>query len=328
MPQPLNAPAITLYAPGLWGRAGWPERPPAVLTKALSRARRQAWAVEGYTARALALLDLPADAGLAALARLGEGRGPDDRWWVRCDPVHLAADGDRLLLLDNETVTLDTRDAARLGGLVAEVFAADGGVIEIAAPARWYLSLAAPEPLQASDMAEVAGRNIRDFLPGGNARYWRTRLNEAQMVLHEALVGRHGGEASRGEVNSVWLWGPGYAPKVRGAARPRVFSDDVLMTGMARAAQASVAALPAGPADLDLTQSSLIVLRGAQGPVQYGDTGAWLAFLETFVAVWWGPLAAAARAGRLGRLSLIGDRGPVHTVEPGRWRTLARRWRR
>ena len=329
MPPAPAAPAITLYVPGLHGGAGWPQPPPAALARALARTRRVAWGDEGYAARALTLFDLPPSTGLAALARLGEGRVRDDRWWVRCDPVHLAVDGDRLLLLDNDTLTLDAHEAQRLCARVAEVFAADGGVIEALAPTRWYLSLPDPEPLHTTAMAEVAGRNIHDYLPEGHARYWRTRLNEAQMVLHEALSAGHGGEAARGEANSIWLWGPGRAtPSMRAAlAFGRVFTDDALVSGMAQATGAMVAGLPAGVPDLDYAGATLIVLRGAQGAVQYGDTDAWSSFLEAFVTAWWQPLAAAVRARRLARLSLIGDRGPCHVLEPGWWRAFAG-WRR
>ena len=324
------APAVTLYVPGLHGGAGWPNPPPAAFARALARTRRVEGGDEGYATRALALFGLPPTAGLAALARLGEGQVRDDRWWVRCDPVHLAVDGDRLLLLDNDTLTLDAKEALRLSARVGEIFADEGGVVEALAPTRWYLSLPAPEPLHATAMAEVAGRNIHDYLPAGHARYWRTRLNEAQMVLHEALSAGHGGEAARGEANSVWLWGPGRAPASVPAdpAFTRVWTDDTLVSGMARATGAAVAGEPTGVPELDHAGATLIVLRGAQGAVQYGDTEAWSSFLEAFVAAWWGPLAAAVRARRLARLSLIGDRGPCHVLERGLWRPLAGWWRR
>ena len=322
-----EAPAVTLYVPGLYGGKGWPKPPPAALTHILARTHRAPGGREGYASRALALFDLPPSAGLAGLARLGEGCVRDDRWWVRCDPVHLAVDGDRLLLLDNDTLTLEAHEAQRLSTRVASVFAVDGGTIEALAPTRWYLSLPNPEPLHAIAIAEVAGRNIHDYLPAGHARYWRTRLNEAQMVLHEALSAGHGGEAGRGEANSIWLWGPGHMPPPAKPAFTHVLTDDVLIRGMAQVTGADGTGLPAGVSHVDYTHSTLIVLRGAQGAVQYGDTEAWTAFLEAFVTAWWKPLAAAVRDRRLARLSLIGDGGPRHILEPGWWRAFTRRWR-
>ncbi len=328
MPKPPASSSVTIYVPGLCGRGESPQPAPQSFSRAAARAQQHPWEIEGYTSRAVALFDLPASAGLAALARLGEGRPPDHRWWVRCDPVHLVVDRHRLLLLDNDTVMLDAGDAARLGARVAEVFASDGGLLEVVAPTRWYLSLDTPEPLQVADLAEVAGRDVHPFLPAGNARYWRTRLNEAQMLLHEGLAGGHGGEASGGEANSVWLWGPGYAPEPRRASFTRVFADDVLIQGMARLAEVVVASLPGGPDALDLEQSTLAVWRATHAPAQYGDGDAWTASLDAFVTTWWEPLAREMRAGRLKRLTVVGDRGPIYSLEPGRWRKWLGRWAR
>lgn len=320
MLKPPASGSVTIYVPGLDGRVEAPQSAPLAVSRVLARARQHPWDLEGYASRAAALFGLPASAGLAALARLGEGRAPDHRWWVRCDPVHLVVDRHRLLLLDNDSLRLGAEDAARLGARVAQVFAPDGGVLEVVAPTRWYLSLAAPEPLQVAEMAEVAGRDIHSFLPTGNAAYWRTRLNEAQMLLHEGLAGGHGGEAARGEANSVWLWGPGYAPAPTRAVFARVFADDVLIQGMARMVEAAVAPLPAGPTALDGGAATLAVWPTAQAPVQYGDSEAWANALETLVATWWEPLAHELRAGRLKQLAIVGDRGPFYTWEPGRWR--------
>ncbi len=314
---------VTFYVPGLCAVEGWPLAPPVGIGRFLAAARRAPWVgADGYAARALTIFGLPEDAGLAALARLGEGLPRDGRWWVRCDPVHLAVDGDRLLVLDNETLALDGALAQALAERVAGVFAAEGGALSCAAPSRWYLTLPHPEPLQTTSLADVAGRNAGDYLPRGNTRYWRSRFNEAQMVLHQALAAA-GGEAERNEANSVWLWGAGYAPPPQAGPFTCVYSDDVLLCGMAAATGARAAPLPAGPTGL-CERSALVVLRGAQGPVQYGDTEAWSEFLEALMDVWLRPLARELWRGARGQLRVLGERGPVFTL---RRRDLWRIWR-
>lgn len=316
----------TLYVPGFKGGAQWPVSWPAPLTRLLARAQTPALSAEGYAPRLLALLGLPSTAGLAALARLGEGFAADGQWWARCDPVHLAVDGDRLLLLDNETLSLAPDVAAQLGALVASVFVEEQGRVEVSAPTRWYLTLPRPEPLIASPMADVAGRNVGDFLPSGNGRYWRRRLNEMQMLMHRALPGGCGGEASRQEPNSVWLWGAGYGAESSLMPSPcvRVYGDDVLVAGAARAARAESLPLPAGPHDVVYEEHALVVLRGAQGPVQYGDTEAWLAFVADFTRAWLSPLLRDLGRGRIEIVRVLGDYGPVFHW---RRRDLWRFWR-
>lgn len=315
-------PAVTVFVPGLQAGGGWPASWPGALTRMLSPGDGPL-AGEGWAPRLLQLFDLPADAGLAALARLGERRAHDARWWARCDPVHLAPDGDRLLLADNETLTLDAAAAERLSAPVAALFQEEGGTLEVLAANRWYLTLPAPEPLSADAPTTLAGRDIHPHLPSGNTRYWRRRLNEAQMVL--APMADVETEASGLAVNSVWFWGAGYAPAARSGPFAEVYSDDVVVGGAACTTGARWEPLPAGPADLGAHGDALIVLRGAQAPAQYGDVTAWEGFLEAMVATWLGPLAQRLRRGDLRAVVVLGERGPTYRLRPARrfrlWRS-------
>ncbi len=322
-----GAHTVTVFVPGLTGREPWPLAWPRSLARFIARASATAQASEGLTDRTLELFGLAKSTGLAALARLGEGQAPSTQWWVRCDPVHLAVDGDRLLLVDNETVGLTDEEARRLSRVVTEVFAEENGAIEVLAPHRWYLTLPRPRALQVASLAEVTGRNIQNLLPEGDQRYWRTRLNEVQMVLHQALVGSHGGEGSGLCINSVWFWGPGLAPAEAPARFARVYTDDVLFKGAATLTHSSWAPTPASPEEFAHEGPILLVLRGAQGPVQYGDPEGWSVFLEAFVTSWLQPLAKRLAGGSLQELIVVGDRGPAfHLTRRDLWR-FWRSWR-
>ncbi len=318
---------VTVFVPGLTGRDPWPLAWPRSLASFLARVRTTTTLGEGLAARVLDLFGLHEGIGLAALARLGEGQAPSAQWWARCDPVHLAVDGDRLLLADNETIGLTGEEALRLSRLVAAIFAEEGGTIEVHAPNRWYLTLPSPKALQVATLDEVTGQNIQNFLPLGDQRFWRTRLNEVQMVLHQALVGSHGGEGPRLCVNSVWFWGPGSAPTDAPARFSSVYTDDVLIKGAANITQASCAPAPKSARGLVNEGSILLVLRGAQGPVQYGDTEGWSLFLEALVTSWLRPLAKRLADGSLHELIVVGDRGPAfHLTRRDLWR-FWRLWR-
>ncbi|MHB8254351.1 MAG: hypothetical protein ACYDEV_11770 [Acidiferrobacter sp.] len=318
---------VTLLVPGLAGGQEWPVAWPRALARLLARAEREDTLREGWAQRALGLFGLPPASGVAALARLGEGGARDERWWVRCDPVHLAVDGDRLLLLDNEMLEIAADEAVRLKGIVASVFAEEGGIVEVYAPTRWYLTLPAPEPLVVSVLTDVIGHNVHDYLPTGNSRYWRTRLNEAQMLLHQALVGSHGGEGAEHCVNSVWFWGGGVVPPVTSRRFTRVYTDDVFWKGVARATQAVDKALPSGPHALDCEGGVLVVLRGARGPVSHGDTQAQSTCLMELMQDWLMPLTKDLARGHIQELTIMGDRGPsYHLTRRDLWR-FWRAWR-
>lgn len=322
-----GARTVTVFVPGLTGGDPWPLPWPRSFARFIARASAKTHAGEGLADRTLELFGLAKNTGLAALARLGEGQAPSAQWWVRCDPVHLAVDGDRLLLVDNETIGLADEEARRLSRVVAEVFAEENGAIEVHAPHRWYLTLPRPRALQVASLAEVTGRNIQGLLPEGDQRYWRTRLNEVQMVLHQALVGSHGGEGPGLCINSVWFWGPGLAPVDAPARFARVYTDDALFKGAATLTHGSWAPTPASPEELAHEGPILLVLRGAQGPVQYGDTEGWSVFLEAFVKSWLQPLAKRLAGGSLQELIVVGDRGPAfHLTRRDLWR-FWRSWR-
>jgi len=125
-------------------------------------------------------------------------------------------------------------------------------------------------------------------------------------------------------VNSVWFWGPGYAPTTATRTFSHVYTDDVLMSGAAQATHAACTPVPSGCEGVNCEGDVLIVLRGAQGPVQYGDTLAWSAFLEALVAAWLTPLKERLARDQIQELVIGGDRGPMFRLTR---RDLWRFWR-
>ncbi len=300
---------VIVYVAGLLGPAPATVAWPRTFARALRHAHGEPQAGHGV-ARLLALSGLPADAGLAALGRIGEGMAADAHWWIRCDPVHLAVDGDRLLLADSETLGLTVEEGRQLADIVAAVFADEGGVLEPLAPHRWYLSLPRPPSFAGPPLSLVAGRNVHAHLPGGDSRYWRARLNEAQMLLHQALVGTHGGEALGVAANSVWFWGPGTLPLPAAISLRHIYTADAVVAGMGLHGGARVCRDVPDVRDLALGEDLLITFQGGEGAAQYGDVGAWETFLKEWQDAWLEPLKSALRAGRFQELVVMGDEGP------------------
>lgn len=319
--------AITLYVPALvsrWGEAAaWPPRLHAII----SRARSMPLAASGWGGRTLSLFGLPEDTGLAATARLGEGLEPDAGWWVRCDPVHLAVHGDRLVLTDNDQLALDLDQAWALSEAVTSVFSEEGGAVQVCAPNRWYLTLPAPEPLLALPLAQIIGRNIHDYLPSGNGPYWRVRLTEMQMLLHQRLAGAHGGEGPAGSVNSVWFWGAGFAPSPGERIFDTVYTDDVLVRGAAHGAGSQTLPLPLKSEDIHIEGSVLLAWPRTHGLAEPEDAAPRKQVLEALMAEWIAPLIDRLRRKECEELILLGDQGPVfHWGRGDLWR-FWRSWR-
>lgn len=309
---------VTLYVPALGATAA-----PAPLARLLRRARAVPDRRDPQSRQA-ALFGLPALAGRAAVGRMGEGASADRAWWVRCDPVHLAVYGNRLMLTDPDLLVLTDDDARRLAALVEPLFADDGGRIEPLAPRRWYLTLPQPPALQATGIAPTAGCDINDYLPAGDRHYWHRRLNEAQMLLHQVLPQAHGGEAPGIAVNSIWFWGPGYLPASTTLPYSAIYADDVIARGAARLAGVTAHDLPADGTKMEYQGSSLIVLPRTSTGAEVGPS----VTTDELIAVaqrWVEPLQAAVAAGRIDGGVIIGDSGPQWHIGRGdRWRF----WRR
>jgi hypothetical protein len=290
-------------------------------------AQPEAWLKEQYG------MDVASDAGAAAWSLLGEGMAPGEACWVRADPVHLRVDRDALMLADSTLFGIERQEAADLSGHLDAHFAPRMHFLA-PHPQRWYVRTEQAPGLACTPLAEARGLPISEHLPtGADAMRWHALMNEAQMALHEHPVNE--AREARGEmpVNGVWFWGSG--PLEQPAARPfdRVLSNDPLARGLAQASGATAMPLPADATALAVAEAAsgqvLVVLDGLRAPSAYGDGEAWSGQASALERLWFAPLLAALRAGRIGMLTLhltaSADRGlAVETVAGD----LRRFWRR
>jgi hypothetical protein len=338
-------PALTLVIPGLRGAGerasdAAPELgagrladlpPLPALGSLLAAATAFPVPVSGPEATLLHLSGIPQeraqDAACAAFCRLGEGGAPVDGWWLRADPVYLRADFDRLVLADGEALAVTAAEAAALAAELNErLFHLDGLELEAPSPTRWYLRLTGDPQIRTCTLTGVVGRDVAPCLPEGpGARVWRTRLNEAQMVLHASPVNEARAVRGLAPINSLWFWGPGMVA----APSPcwsRVFGGGVLAQGVAAASGRSQEPVPDSAAALLTTASAdrpvLAVLDHTWGPMLHGDTARWREALAVLERDWFVALRA--------HLLEVRSFHPVlYTGDGQAWRLRAPpRWRR
>jgi hypothetical protein len=166
---------------------------------------------------------------------------------------------------------------------------------------------------------------------GEDAGHWRARINDVQMILHASPVNR--ARERRGEpvINSLWLWGGGYIPRVPTACWQGVWSDSTLVTGLAALAGVTSDALPEdGQAWLALAGSAgnyLLVSSTAYVPVRCSDVEAWRNFVSTLETRWMVPLLEGLRSGQLQSLSLRASADRAFILRRGQLRHWWRRTR-
>jgi len=254
---------LHLIVAGLNGtRDDWPRQAPA-LAALLARGHRQR--VDASLTRLIAQA-FGLDGGIAAHTLAGDGLDPGTDVWLRADPMNLRFYQDRLIPLDPRLLSIQQEEAEALIQALNRHFAADGLVIHAPRPERWYVRLPAVlTPPEAEPPDALIGRPLDQHLPGGAAAaYWRSRLTEAQMLLHEHPVNQTRESLGRPPINSVWFWGAGRRATLEHDGLRHVVADHDLARALAAAAGIECLGLDRRPA-LKHLKAALVVVELSQG---------------------------------------------------------------
>lgn len=306
----------TLLIPGLLPPAQWLQagalrdlRLPALETL-LARSRRQAAAGSGLEAWLCSAFGVARqrDWPVAPLTLLAAGGEPNSGYWLLAEPVHIQLQRDRLVLIDAPHLDLTADEAAQLTASLNRHFAGDGLTFTATRPGSWHLRLARPAEIDTRPLAEVVGRDIRHFLPGGpEGKHWHNLLNEIQMLLYTHEVNQEREQRGALTVNSLWPWGGGALPVHANTAFTQVWSDTPLPAGLALVAGTPAGALPAS-AEQWLQAAApgqhLIVLDALHKPACSGDYPRWRESLDNLETRWFRPLLQTLAGGKIGQLTL------------------------
>lgn len=230
MPLPYDKFAAVLVLPSLkGGRVSDPG-----LQRWLARGSLQRGsAPREVLAAVLQALNLPCpEEGIAALRMWGQTGDRPTVWIAAADPVYLEPRLDHLCL---HTLRGDLAPASDLRALfnhLQQALAgnADYGFVRIGN----YGYLRADMPLvTAREPAHAIDQHRPDeYLPSGDvAASYHTLRSEVEMALHDHEVNRRREEQGLPPVNSLWLWGGGFAPQQETEPQPPLFSNDPLLRG-------------------------------------------------------------------------------------------------
>ena len=318
-----QAKQLTLFIPGLFAGSN----APAPLLRLLARADRTPAGAEGVTERLFALFGIASEAGqdlpVAAVTRVVDMGIIDREWWIRADPVHLAAGRDNLVMQAGLGLTPD--EAMQLAAELNKSLSQDGWLLKAPRPERWYLKPPAAADITTTPLTAANGRNVHPLLPrGADYKAWHTRLNELQILLHTSPVNVVREASGALPANSVWFWGGGRLPQVGVVRWAQLWSDEPLAQGLARLAGVSGRPVPEnGAALLALVGGGeqLLELELPTSVQSQDDADAWQAAMSALVENWLTPLLDAVHAGDLSSLTLVSDSGPQFLYRrTHRWR--------
>jgi hypothetical protein len=296
----------------------------------LAKADRTSAAGRNYLSTLYSLFGYPestdADLPEGAVCYLAETGAVEDCCFMRADPVHLRPDRDRLLLFDSGHLGIRSEEAEAISEAFNRHFAAEGIRLLIPHPERWYLQLEQCPGLRTSCLTEVVGHHIESFMPGGkDARIWRQRLNETQMLLFQSEVNRQREETGALTINAIWFSGSGRLPVHSPSVGFNVIADELNALGLAKLAGLPSLRLSAADAvNWPAETASMMVWMDLLTPVLHADPLAWAQAMQ-LVEGRMQELVERMRLQGQSCLEIYPCNGEAYTLKPS---NLRRFWRR
>jgi hypothetical protein len=178
-------------------------------------------------------LGLPCpDEGLAALRFWGQTGDRPTVWIAAADPIYLEPRLDRLCLHALRGAGVAAADLGSLFDHLQKTLAVDRQFGFARLGPNGYLRSEEPMATAAQPSNIVDQRDPGPFMPAGEgANSYRSLQSEIEMALHDHEVNQRRIERGEKPVNSLWLWGGGFAPETIHRELPPLFTNDPLVTG-------------------------------------------------------------------------------------------------
>ncbi len=264
------------------------------------------------------------DFPVAAISRLTDDNQYPDGFWLRADPVHVQADRDGLILIDNNQFTISQHDALVLSADIHSLLDAHDLALEVPVPTRWYLRIKEDLKIKTTPIDAVTGQTVLPFMPDGDDRLnLRQLMNDIQMTLHNAELNKQRVQEHKLPINSLWFWGYGALPKRVERQWSFVCSDEILAKSLSMIAVTPFTALPDNYLALDkkdVSYKGLIVINACQKYSYYHDLEGWLEALLFYEANWFQPLITALKRNELDQLHIKTDMNYIRLDQSSRYK--------
>jgi hypothetical protein len=308
--------SITLFIPGLFGPdiAVHPDDLPDLpalnwfLTKGAYQTIKPLSPSYGLCELFGLSAEIESDLPIAAISRLSDDNQHPEGIWLRADPVHVQADRDGLILIDNNRFILSQHDALALAADINMLLKPYELELEVPGPYRWYLRVHDDLKLRTTPLDSIVGKDILPYMPSGDDRINLIQLmNDIQMTLHDSDVNKKREQEKALPINSVWFWGYGELPKIIDRHWSFIVSDEMLAKGLSMIAATPFDELPDNYNDIKYAGSNyngLIVINAFQKFSHYHDLEGWLEALIRYEENWFSPLLNALKRNELDQLNI------------------------
>lgn len=249
-------------------------------------------------------------------------------WYMRADPAHARAGLGELTLMHSHELTISPQEARTLVASINEHFAEERWKIEAPHPRRWYIRCDTAPGIHTTPLSQVTGPVTDEFLPQGDqASYWRSVLNEIQMLLHSHSLNDKRVAEEKLPINSVWIWGVGQQPTFDKSHWDTLCSD--LHVGRSVAGSTGMTHTKAcdGLSNVLHSNRCLVVIDCLDLPSRRVDLETWRTGIERLAKDWFQPLLDALRTGAVTSLEISLGNGTAFYIKHSRIRNWWRRHR-
>ena len=264
--------------------------------------------------------DLP----IAAISRLIDDNQPSEGVWLRADPVHVRADRDGLILIDNNQFTISQHDALALASDINIILRPYELELEVPGPYRWYLRIKEELKIRTTPVDSIIGRDILPFMPSGDDCSNLIRLmNDIQMTLHNSDVNKKREQEKMLPINSLWFWGCGALPKNIEHQWSFIASDEILAKGLAMISATPFNDLPDKYSEIrnmNISYNKLLVINAFKKFSYYHDLEGWFEALVTYEENWFSPLRDALMRREIDQLHIKTDVSVINLSKGSRYK--------
>ena len=261
----------------------------------------------------LGILNRPyTDEGLAALRMWGQTGDRPTVWIAAADPVYLEPRLDHLCLHALQNDALSAGDLGALFDYLQEKLAGHERYGFARIGSRGYVRANSPMPTSRSPAYVIDRQLPNEHMPLDETGTYHSLRGEVEMALHDHDVNQRREAAGLPPVNSLWLWGGGFAPEQETVPHPPLYCSDSLLKGYWLSKTGVVEDWPGSIAKCLEASVAGFVAQPSPGDADW---------LERCL----GELRTALQNGRLSHLSLIfGDQYVVDVHRSDAWKF----WRR
>ena len=255
--------------------------------------------------------------GLAALRMWGQTGDRPGTWLAAADPVYMEPQLDRLFLHALGPADVSRPELRRLFDALQATLGSDGSLGFARLGSCGYIRSEQPMVTSSVSTPLMDRQNPAGSLPPADAAADTLNLiSEIEMTLHAQPVNEERQSRGQPPVNSLWLWGGGYAPQQSRVPLPPLYADEPILRGYWKSASSAVYEWPGSIATcIDAAPAGFV----ASLSLAQGEDAA----LEAELTV----LRDALRSGRLDRVVLIAADGLRATLRRSDrfrvWRRIA-----